>query len=558
MVCSACGFENPTPMRFCGMCGMPLPHRPMTAPGAQSTLNLTRVPVETQPTGRERNPGSEKSARVALDSPAADLRSSEREYKPGSSTASEVAVASPEESQPKELVPDVPLNEYIENFHYEPPREPAEVTMRGETHLTSHEVEYPKPEPAKPADNIAAPSRGNYVRADVEDVDRRLGLEPESPVEANIARPRFLDINEPSNEAAPVASGTSISGPSFLGLNDPPQTWAEAVGVEYTPSRYSWRVFVALAIACIVLALVALEWRSQTAQTATSAIEVVRGKIRDFRHRWDSDDDLTKPATSSDANSNAKPQSGPNGEAAWPVKNAANSASTDNAANAPAQAGATQPSPQPTSPAPQADNGQSGTASPESQTAQNPTSPPAASADQTSSTPAANSGTTVADNSASKPAADKSSKKKQADAADQQEVVTKQSAPGADEMNKAKDASDAAATAAWLWKATAKGNPEAPVQLANMYIQGNGVPRSCEQAVVLLKTAGAKQNAGARNRLAWMYSTGTCVPRNRMEAYRWLNSALDANPNSQWAKQNRDLLWQQMTPEERAGVQRGR
>jgi TPR repeat protein len=164
----------------------------------------------------------------------------------------------------------------------------------------------------------------------------------------------------------------------------------------------------------------------------------------------------------------------------------------------------------------------------------------------------------VADNSASKPAADWSSKKKQADAADQHPVVTKQLTPGADEMNKAKDASDAAATAAWLWKATAKGNPEAPVQLANMYIQGNGVPRSCEQAVVLLKTAGAKQNAGARNRLAWMYSTGTCVPRNRMEAYRWLNAALDANPNSQWAKQNRDLLWQQMTPEERAGVQRGR
>ena len=240
----------------------------------ESTLNLTRVPIETQATRRERNPGSEKSGRVALDSPAGDARSSEREYKPDSSTASEVAVASAEESQPKELVPDVPLNEYVENFHYEPPCEPAEVTMRGEAHLTPHEVEYPKPEPAQPADNIAAPSRGNYVRADVEDVDRRLGLEPESPVEANIARPRFLDINEPSKEVAPIASGTSISGPSFLGLNDPPQTWAEAVGVEYTPSRYSWRVFVALAIACIVLALVALEWRSQTAQTATNAIEV--------------------------------------------------------------------------------------------------------------------------------------------------------------------------------------------------------------------------------------------------------------------------------------------
>ena len=68
-------------------------------------------------------------------------------------------------------------------------------------------------------------------------------------------------------------------------------------------------------------------------------------------------------------------------------------------------------------------------------------------------------------------------------------------------MAKAKNASDAAATAAWLWKATAKGNPDAPVQLADMYIKGEGVPRSCEQAMVLLKTAAAKENATARNRL---------------------------------------------------------
>ena len=122
---------------------------------------------------------------------------------------------------------------------------------------------------------------------------------------------------------------------------------------------------------------------------------------------------------------------------------------------------------------------------------------------------------------------------------------------GAEEMAKANNASDSAAEAAWLWKATAKGNPDAPVRLADMYAKGDGVPRSCEQAMVLLKTAATKQNALARNRLASMYSSGTCVQRNRVEAYRWLVSALDANPNSDWARQNRTLLWQQMTPEER-------
>lgn len=91
-----------------------------------------------------------------------------------------------------------------------------------------------------------------------------------------------------------------------------------------------------------------------------------------------------------------------------------------------------------------------------------------------------------------------------------------------------------------------------------MYVKGNGVPRSCEQAMVLLKTAAAKENALARNRLASLYSTGTCVQRNRVEAYRWLSSALQANPDSQWAQQNRDVLWRQMTPEEQAQAQRYR
>ena len=78
------------------------------------------------------------------------------------------------------------------------------------------------------------------------------------------------------------------------------------------------------------------------------------------------------------------------------------------------------------------------------------------------------------------------------------------------------------------------------------------MPRSCEQAVVLLKTAAIKDNARACNRLASMYSTGICVERNHVEAYRWLSATLAADPNNQWAQQNRDLTWQQMTPEERA------
>ncbi|MGA9646396.1 MAG: hypothetical protein WBQ76_10780, partial [Candidatus Korobacteraceae bacterium] len=133
-----------------------------------------------------------------------------------------------------------------------------------------------------------------------------------------------------------------------------------------------------------------------------------------------------------------------------------------------------------------------------------------------------------------------------------EEAIARKIIPGADELAKANNASDSAAEAAWLWKATAKGNPTAPVRLAGMYVKGEGVPRSCEQALVLLKTAAEKENAVARNQLASMYGSGVCVPRNRVEAYRWASSALAANPNSDWAQQRRDQIWQQMTPEERA------
>ena len=120
------------------------------------------------------------------------------------------------------------------------------------------------------------------------------------------------------------------------------------------------------------------------------------------------------------------------------------------------------------------------------------------------------------------------------------------------------DASDSAAAAAWLWKATSRGNPEAPVRLADMYIKGNGVPRSCEQAMVLLRSAATKENAPARNRLAALYANGTCVVRDRVKAYQLMSSALVADPSSEWAKDNREALWRQMTPEEQAEAQKYR
>ena len=80
-------------------------------------------------------------------------------------------------------------------------------------------------------------------------------------------------------------------------------------------------------------------------------------------------------------------------------------------------------------------------------------------------------------------------------------------------MANAKNASDAAASACRLWKATAKGNPDAPVQLADMII-GQGVPRSCERAVRHSEDRGGEGKRPHRNRLASMYATRKLVARS--------------------------------------------
>jgi type IV secretory pathway VirB10-like protein len=58
--------------------------------------------------------------------------------------------------------------------------------------------------------------------------------------------------------------------------------------------------------------------------------------------------------------------------------------------------------------------------------------------------------------------------------------------------------------AQWLWKAVRKENADATVLLSELYLRGDGVPKSCEQARLLLDAAalkGRKDAAGALQNL---------------------------------------------------------
>ena len=101
-------------------------------------------------------------------------------------------------------------------------------------------------------------------------------------------------------------------------------------------------------------------------------------------------------------------------------------------------------------------------------------------------------------------------------------------------------------------KAVTHGN--SAVDLANDYLRSEGVPRGCAKAMPLLNTAATKGNVRARNRLASMYATGSCVPRDPVRAYRWLSATLAIDSHNEWAQQNRDLMWRQMTAEQRSQV----
>ena len=69
-------------------------------------------------------------------------------------------------------------------------------------------------------------------------------------------------------------------------------------------------------------------------------------------------------------------------------------------------------------------------------------------------------------------------------------------------------ARDPAEASRWLWKAIAKHNGPASLQLADLYLKGDGVPKNCEQARILLDSAAIRGLKGAGERLRNLQAFG--------------------------------------------------
>lgn len=83
------------------------------------------------------------------------------------------------------------------------------------------------------------------------------------------------------------------------------------------------------------------------------------------------------------------------------------------------------------------------------------------------------------------------------------------------------------------------------------YLYGTGSPANCARAQRDLLAAAERSNAKGESVLGTMYATGHCVPRDLSLAYRWFAKALGQDPGNVRFERDLQVLWNQMTPDER-------
>jgi hypothetical protein len=88
------------------------------------------------------------------------------------------------------------------------------------------------------------------------------------------------------------------------------------------------------------------------------------------------------------------------------------------------------------------------------------------------------------------------------------------------------------------------------------YLYGRGVRRDCNQALIYLRAAAEEENGPAMSHLGAMYASGNCVKLDRPTAYSWFMRAQQADPDNEWISRNLNMLWRDMSSQERAALSR--
>jgi hypothetical protein len=326
-----------------------------------------------------------------------------------------------------------------------------------------------------------------------------------------------------------VESSSSISGPSFLGLNDPgpnqgaPRKRASlSIDPHSAPGsnldylldeeepQHHW------GIGKFLLILIAL------------ALAVGFGYLRfkDQGLAWLSG--LKKPAVvaqdSTTPDTTAPPASSPSitPDPQPPVQPAAAAPQPTTAvpANAPSGNAAASPAP--------------ATASPDTSAPADTSKPPDTSKPAETAPPVANT-----DKAASPTEKDSSTAEESTDAP----------APATKPAEKPKPAPKAPAA-----KPSAAARPATaydPVSEAQKYLYGRGAAQDCDRGLRLLRPAANQANPKAMIEMGALYSAGLCAPRDLPTAYRWFALALRKDPENTAVQTDLQKLWGEMTQPER-------
>ncbi len=94
--------------------------------------------------------------------------------------------------------------------------------------------------------------------------------------------------------------------------------------------------------------------------------------------------------------------------------------------------------------------------------------------------------------------------------------------------------------------------PSDQVTLGEQYLYGRGrVPQNCERGLRYVKPAADQSNPKAMITMGALYATGHCISRDLPTAYRYFALALRLDPENGPLRQNAEMVWKQMTAEER-------
>lgn len=374
-------------------------------------------------------------------------------------------------------------------------------------------------------------------------------VSPEPPAAAPTSVPTSLPSapRTPALEREAPPDEPVISGPSFLGLNQPgptrsggearrgslsidPNTAPRSRNLDYLleddePKHGGggWKAVVIFLALILAVGLGYLRWKNQGFAFLNPGAQKRAAPAADDS---DSNKAPTPPAAGNSATvpAEANPPSANPAPPAGTSPNTTTPATPNGAPASTAPAGQAGANPAPANPAP---------ANPASANARSANASPA---NETTGAPASSPAAPKSPSQAATPVPDSSSN-----------GTSSGSAANSSPANSTDDGDQPAKPAAVVPKL----KPVDSVAEAHKYLYGDGVTQNCDRGLKLLKPAADRANTRAMVEMGALYSAGLCTPKDLPTAYRWFAMALRKEPDNNDVQADLQKLWGEMTQPER-------